>query len=569
MQKLKIFFILIIFLVIPSLVSADFLSQRIDFFIDSSYDLEAKEEISATLKKITPKIYFYLADDWWNELEMVEQGKIEENLESLSQEFEEKIYPTLTSTFGSEWSPGIDNDERITVLIHPMVEKVRGYFNGADEYPRAQVLKSNEREMLYLNAQYIDEAQGKIYLAHEFIHLITFNQKERIQGVFEETWLNEARAEYVSTILGYDDIYEDSNLQKRVRNFLDRSSDSLTEWRNEEYDYGVVNLFTQYLVDHYGLEILVDSLKSPEVGMPSINYALEKNGFGEDFPLIFTQWTITALVNNCSLGEKYCYLNPNLNNFRVNPQVNFLPLSGESTLQVTNATYNWAGNWQKIIGGKGTLTLEFDGEDLIDFKVPYLVCDYQEKCQVSVLVLDEEQKGKITISEFNTKYTSLTIVPSIQAKVFGFDGFEPTYLFSWIASIVEKTEEEKEAELIEELLVQIELLKAKIAQVQAQINAILAERGQLVSCLKFENNLYYGITNNDEVKCLQEFLKNQGTEIYPEGLVTGNFLSLTQIAVILFQEKYAEEILAPLDLEKGTGYFGFLSRQMTEKLIHK
>ncbi|GAI63394.1 unnamed protein product, partial [marine sediment metagenome] len=72
------------------------------------------------------------------------------------------------------------------------------------------------------------------------------------------------------------------------------------------------------------------------------------------------------------------------------------------------------------------------------------------------------------------------------------------------------------------LLAQIEFLKAEIAKVQAQINAILAERGQLVSCQKFENNLYYGLKSS-EVRCLQEFLRAQGKEIYPEGLVTGFF----------------------------------------------
>jgi len=31
-----------------------------------------------------------------------------------------------------------------------------------------------------------------------------------------------------------------------------------------------------------------------------------------------------------------------------------------------------------------------------------------------------------------------------------------------------------------------------------------------------------------EVSCLQDFLKKQGPDIYPEGLVTGNFLGINQ-----------------------------------------
>jgi len=64
---------------------------------------------------------------------------------------------------------------------------------------------------------------------------------------------------------------------------------------------------------------------------------------------------------------------------------------------------------------------------------------------------------------------------------------------------------------------------------------------------------------------LQEFLKSQG--VYPEGLVTGNFLDLTQSAVIRFQEKYATEILKPLNLEKGTGYVGPATRAKINQLL--
>ena len=73
--------------------------------------------------------------------------------------------------------------------------------------------------------------------------------------------------------------------------------------------------------------------------------------------------------------------------------------------------------------------------------------------------------------------------------------------------------------------------------------------------------------NNSEVRCLQEFLKAQGPEIYPEGLVTGNFLSLTKAALIRFQEKYALEILMPLGLQKGTGFVGPATRSKINELL--
>ena len=248
-----------------------------------------------------------------------------------------------------------------------------------------------------------------------------------------------------------------------------------------------------------------------------------------------------------------------------------MPLGGDSSISTNFVTRNWAGNWEKIVGGKGTLVFDFDGDDEVFFKVPYLLCDFSGKCHVDFLKLDKNQKGEMIIPGFNLQYESLTIIPSIQSKFLGFDGPERSYIFSRKVSIAEKTEVEKDAELKQELLAHIDFLNKEIARVQSQINAILVLRGQnnnqSTTCGDFKNDLYLGMKNSSEVSCLQEFLKKQGSEIYPEGLVTGNFLDLTELALIRFQEKYQEEILKPLGLERGTGFLGARSRDKINKLL--
>ncbi len=557
--KTKLILIGAVLFFVPLFASADEPGQKFNFYIDSSYDLSNRNQLIATLQKVTDKLYFYIDDEFWNSLSNQDRDEVIQNVVSLSSEFEQKIYPTLTSTFGSELKPGIDKDDKITVLIHPMINEVGGYFNSSDEYRRAQNPKSNEREMIYLNVKHLGESEAKGFMAHEFMHLITFSQKEKY-GIDEEIWLNEARSEYVSTLLGYDDEYKGSNLERRVKDFLGKSTTPLTEWTNSHYDYGIVNLFIQYLVDHYGKEILVDSLQSDKVGIPSINYALEKNKFNEDFSQIFSDWTIAVLVNDCSFGPQYCYLNQNLKNLRVIPQTNFLPLFGESSLSVANDTKNWAGNWHKIVGGRGTLNFEFDGDDSTIFKVLYLACDIREECLIYNLPLDKKQKGIFSLSDFSENYDSVTIIPLLENKISGFDGIEPRYLFSWTASTVESSNQDEK--VVQQLLSQIALLKKQIADVQAKLDAILANE----NCSQLRNNLYFGLSNA-EVRCLQGFLKSQGAEIYPEGLVTGFFGNLTQIAVVRFQEKYADEILTPLGLTAGTGLVGEKTRGKINQLL--
>ena len=568
MQKTKIIFIGIILLVAPLFANADTLGQEVNFNIDSSYDLYGRKEIPAVLQKITNQIYFYIDKEWWQGLDYSKRRSLDVEIYNLSVEFERNIYSKLTSTFGSESKPGIDNDERITILIHPMIKEAGGYFNSGDIYFKLQYPKSNEREMVYLNSQYIDKPEAKSFLAHEFVHLITLNQKDLLREVSEEIWLNEARAEYAPTLLGYDETYKGSNLERRVRDFLTKPSNSLTEWLNKKEDYGAVNLFTQYLVDHYGVKVLADSLQSSKTGIDSINYALEKNGLKKDFSQIFSDWLITVLVNDCQLGERYCYLNKHLRDIRITPTFYYLPRAETILSTYHNATY-WSANWHRFIGGLSNLVLEFEGAGSAEFEIPYLLCDLKDICSVEFFSLDAaEQTGKITFTEFNAKYSSLTIIPFIKNKTSGFDGREDSFSFSWKVTVQEKSEEKKEAELISRLLAQIEELKRQIAEVRAKINAILIEKGQ-ISCQRFEKDLYFGIRNDFEVSCLQEFLKAQGPEIYPEGLVTGNFLSLTQLAVIRFQEKYAAEILASLDLTQGTGYVGQMTRTKINGMINQ
>jgi len=570
MVKVKTILIAGILLATPFFVAGQTIGQEVVFNIDSSYDLYGRQEVEAQLIRTAPNLYFYVEKLWWETRSSQEQNDIRIAIFELGEEFKNKIYPVLTTNFGSEPKPGIDKDERITVLIHPMISDAGGYFNSGDGYPKIQNPKSNEREMVYLNAQYAGEDILKSLLAHEFSHLIILNQKDILRNVSEEIWLAEARADYAPTLLGYDSEFKGSNLERRVKEFLRSSNNPLTEWKNESADYGVINLFTQYLVGHYGINILADSLKSSKVGIPSINEALAKNGFKEDFSKIFTDWLITVLVNDCNLSEKYCYKNPNLKNLRISPQINFLPLTGETILTVYNTTKNWAGNWQKIVGGKGVLTLEFDGADEVNFKVPYLICDYQNQCPVNSLILDEKQTGKITLTDFNKKYTSLIIIPSIQSKTLGFDGTEISYPFSVKITTSEKTEEENEAELKEQLLAQIDFLQKEIARVQAQINEILGKKPvtpitEIPAGFKFEKNLSAGITDSDVV-----YLK---IILAAEGCVsnlanTDLFGQKTLAGVKCFQTKYQDEISAAAGYPiQVSGFVGKGTRTKLNQLI--
>jgi len=564
-----IFSAVFLFCFFYSSASAAVLGETKKFNVDPSYDSKGKRDVTADLILETDKLYFYVDDAVWQLYSAEEKSAAISNLIALSNEFDSKIYPILTSNYGFEWNPGIDNDPRTTILFHQLRQGAGGYFNSGNEYSRYEVPASNEREMVYINSDYIASPLLKGFLAHEFTHLITFNQKEKMRNSEEDVWLNEARAEYAITLLGYNDAYQGSNLQKRVVEFLKNPNDSLTYWKGASADYGVLNLFTHYLADQYGARILNDSLHSSYRGIESINYALKLNGYSDDFSQVFTNWTIAVAVNDCSLGAKYCYKNKNLSNIRVFSENDILPSDVGVNVMASYSAKSWTAYWNEISGDGNNLTFEFNGEPEGSFKLPYLLCDNSNKCSVNFLLLGGNNQGKITINNFNSKYSFFTIIPSVQSEDIISD-----FNFAWTIETGTSSGNDNgnsnniEDETIQKLMAQIDDLKKQIAETQAKIDAILnSKNGGASSTCEISNNLYFGLVGSSQVICLQQFLKSQGPDIYPEGLVTGNFLNLTKNAVIRFQEKYADDILKPFNLTEGTGYVGEKTRAKISQLI--
>ncbi len=74
-------------------------------------------------------------------------------------------------------------------------------------------------------------------------------------------------------------------------------------------------------------------------------------------------------------------------------------------------------------------------------------------------------------------------------------------------------------------------------------------------CHDFEQNLKFG-DQGEEVMWLQNALQEEGFTIFTNEKQEKLFSYSTASAVVGFQEKYASEILQPLELEHGTGYVG-------------
>jgi len=354
-------------------IYADNEGQRVLFKINSEYDELDRSSISATLRYVSNKAYFYIEDTYWDNLPSSQQASILNSVVSLASEFDQHIYPQETSFWGSEANPGVDNDSRITILLHNLKSGFGGYFNSINSYSRVQAKDSNEREMIFLNIKSVSDSLAKVYLGHEFQHLISNNQKELERNIQEFVWLNESRSEYTSSLLGYDSPFSRSNLDRRLRLFIQNPSNSLTQWPNTAADYGIATIFAEYLAGRYGPEILSDTLHSSGSGIASINGYLSSKGYAERFGDIFSDWMVASYLNK--LGDlKYGYANPNLQGLHV--PIQYQEMLRDGTIAIdTNTVRQWQPIWYEFLVSSPSraLKLELQSGANTLFRIPIVI----------------------------------------------------------------------------------------------------------------------------------------------------------------------------------------------------
>ena len=219
-----------------------------------TYDFDAKKNVKviATLRVITDH------SKWW-----VENGVTVDlaALQTTATTFETKIYPADRAAYGSEWTPGIDADPRVNILVARIPGRAAGYFSSADEYPVWVNQFSAEREMIYVNAIQARFASDNMYsvLAHELCHMIQFNKRVR-----SDVWFTEGQAQlcerFVTSGNGFDQL------------FLRQPDTQLNDWSDLDKDatlhYGAALLFLEFLRQHAGGDDLINALLAHGIDTP-------------------------------------------------------------------------------------------------------------------------------------------------------------------------------------------------------------------------------------------------------------------------------------------------------------
>ncbi len=307
-------------------------------------------KVDAKLIYITPHVYF-----WVNSEIPIDQNRVQ----ALCDTFESKIYPTDRAIFGSEWTPGVDNDPHIFILYTtgPSSHTV-AYFSSDDENNPAVDEYSNGHEMFVINSQSLPNLVGDAsgVLAHEFQHMIEYNQHRNMEG-----WMTEGFSVLATYLNGYGtDGYD--------RNFLPNPDTQLNDFPNDVNQivphYGGAFLFLDYYYTRFGEEATHDLAKNPADGMDGVDSTLQQINAVDKLtgkPItaddVFADWTVTNFLGDSSVGDgRYYYNNfTNVSRVKSTEQVTHCPVSNQS-----RTVHQYAVDYIRI-SCRGSYTLSFQG----------------------------------------------------------------------------------------------------------------------------------------------------------------------------------------------------------------
>lgn len=217
-------------------------------------------------------------------------GEVPENIIRELENFESGRLPILHGIFGHEASPGVDNDPRVHVLFTALIgDGYNGYFSAEDSADPRLRPNSNSMELVFLHTKLFNQGSAAVIdtLSHEFQHMIHYAYDPN-----EMSFINEGfsgLAEYTAA---------DYVREPFLRAYLNDTGRSLIWWPdsgNHTPYYGSSFLFSVYLFDRFGPELIRTMTASEENGLDGLDDALKTCGIALGAEDVFLQWAAALL----------------------------------------------------------------------------------------------------------------------------------------------------------------------------------------------------------------------------------------------------------------------------------
>jgi len=295
---------------------------------------------TATLRAATNVAYIWVANSNYSDLSSLSNDNLlkQQQIKDLGDKFGTDptigngIRALVSNIFSTEnggevgGDGGIDGDQHIQIFIYDIdgdytstqSSGMVGYFWAKDEYSDLSVAptyRSNEAELFYLDAYFadLDADLSTSTLAHEYQHMIQFNQKKLLRNVEASTWFDEmcsmASEDFVGQTLGIPD---SASPRSRISQFKSSYYQAgVTEWLTGSdvlKSYASLYVFGAYLSRNFGGASLFHNLVvSSQVDQAAISAALQTLSTGTTFDAAFRDYNSTFVFGNPAPTGAYSF----------------------------------------------------------------------------------------------------------------------------------------------------------------------------------------------------------------------------------------------------------------------
>ncbi len=237
------------------------------------------------------------------------------DLAYMADEFDNTIYPTVTTIYGEPLPRG-DDGQKVWILIFNIRDNtyyptppgdpaptsyIAGYFSSSTS-------AKEDANIIHIDSYNWEDRVGpgvdRPYLyegviAHEFEHLVHFDIDPD-----EPSWVDEGLADLSGFLCGYG--HSSGHI---MYYFAYHAFTSLTFWGGGLEDYGASYLFQLYLFEKFGgIDFVKDLVQEQANGIEGIVKTLKKHKVKYSFDDIFDWWTIANYLDDTSIrGGMYGY----------------------------------------------------------------------------------------------------------------------------------------------------------------------------------------------------------------------------------------------------------------------
>jgi hypothetical protein len=238
----------------------------------------SNQTVTATLVATNTRAVAYLD----NALAASDKNITTAQIEAMLNTFSNSTFATITNMYGAP--SDVDNDGKVIFLYTHLVDRVggvAGFYASSSLFSTNQGGDGNVADMMFISPTQ-ELASYDALLAHEFQHLINFNQHVLIQnGDAEETWLNEGLSHVAEDLVGGHIAGGNTDLVSEFMNNPERYA--LTGDASLNLGIrGAAYLFVRGLLESFGQDVPGKLVKTNKVNIANI-----ENISGQSFDTVY------------------------------------------------------------------------------------------------------------------------------------------------------------------------------------------------------------------------------------------------------------------------------------------